>query len=442
MKRIGACFLAAIMALTMGGCTASNEAYYERAQLYLGSGDFATAALLFSQLGEYADSADYALYCAGLDAWEDGNISLARANMAQVAPFKSSERYLQLLNAAELEENGSLEEALRLYTGLGSFEDSQERARHLMAVIPERDLAHARALMSAQRWEQAITILENLGGVGNSAELILTCQESIARNAYDQAASLYAQGQYEEALSAFEAMGDTMDARARALMCRGAMFRQLEDEYASATLLTAADLMERYAEMEDYLDSPARLRDLEARYLVNLKLLDSAYARPYVSFGSYPAGESGVEAPLLWRVTAADGAAITLLCEQVIDAMPIASATDLTLTLSPEEEAAAPSLALPEADALADLGSSAMACRATPYAMAQGVRHGCDGRAWWWLGNTLPDGRSPIVQDTGAILDAGVVPDAPGMGIRPMLTLSLEDYTFTQGSGTLDDPFR
>ena len=57
------------IAMTATACVyRSNQHYYERAQLYLGSGDAEYAAELFAQLGEYGDSAEYALYAAGIAA--------------------------------------------------------------------------------------------------------------------------------------------------------------------------------------------------------------------------------------------------------------------------------------------------------------------------------------------------------------------------------------
>ena len=49
-----------LMCVSIGaaGCSAySNQRYYERAQLMMGSGEYAEAAELFHQLGEYEDSA-------------------------------------------------------------------------------------------------------------------------------------------------------------------------------------------------------------------------------------------------------------------------------------------------------------------------------------------------------------------------------------------------
>ena len=328
MKRI---LLLFPLLLCLCSCTPSTPDYYHHAQLYLGNGDYESAALLFTQLGEYEDAADYALYCAALNALKHDQLDLAKANMELVAPFKSSQRYLRYIAAREAEAEGNLEEALGIFQSLGSFEDSLTHVQNLQETIPQRDLAHARALMGADRWEQALTVLEALNGYGESAELAERCREEITQRAYDQAMQLYESGQYAQAMAAFESLGDVLDAPARARMCRSAMYDQLEQDYAAASLATAQELMDRYAEMEDYFDSPLRLRDLQARYTANLRLAAAAQARPYVSFGH------GGETPLLWRVSQVEGSHATLLCHS---SMHPATITDLAYPFTPEEEAA------------------------------------------------------------------------------------------------------
>lgn len=310
--------------LCLSSCTLSNDAYYQQAQLYLGSGDFTSAARLFSQLGEYEDSADYALYCAALDALDEGRLATAKADMTLIAPFKSSGRYLRYIDALELEASGKLEEALAALEALGSFEDSLARAERLRELIPERDVSHARALMGAARWEQALTILEALDGYGESSQLADQCREQIILAAYDQAMLLYDEAQYEEALAAFESLGEVLDSPVRARMCRGAMYSQLEEDYTAASMVTARSLMERYAEMEDYLASPQRLQSLQARFAVNLQLAEAAL--PYAAFGE----------GLVWRVMQVQENHALMLSHS---GPVFATSTDLT-AFSPEEEAA------------------------------------------------------------------------------------------------------
>ena len=439
MKRLLSLLLLLSLCLTMCGCSLSNRDYYERAQLFLGSGDFANAAQLFSQLGEYEDSADYALYCAALLALQEGELELARANLTQLAPFKSSGRYLRLLQAMTLERSGDLEGALLLYDALGSFENSAGAAQRLRAAIPEKKLEHASALMDAGRYEQALAELEAMDGYGNSASLAQSCRQALTQAAYEQAEQLYGEGRYEEALAAFEALGDAMDAKARVLACRSAMYRSLEADYRTASLSTAESLIDRYAEMEDYLDSALRRKALESRFRTNLTLLSSAASSPYVRYGSYPALESGSPAPLTWRVIAAENGCVTLLCEQVIDAMSTEQADSLALTLTPEEQAGLVSLGLPREAQVS--GLPALACDATPYAAAQGVYQG-EGGAMWRLADTKGVDRSLVVWYNGTVIRGGLPCGDEAVGVRPVCVVSLEKYAFSQGDGSAADPFR
>lgn len=440
IKKAMALLTALTLALAAGGCGSSNQQLYERAQLYLGYGETRAARVLFDQLGEYEDSAEYALYCAGIEALCQGDVTLARANLEEVDPFKSSSRYLRYLDALELVEDDDLEGALTIWEGLGSFYDSADKAAEMREEIPENHLAHSEALMEAGRYEQALTELEALGGYGKSLDMIAQCRKAIAQAQYNQANAMYDAGNFGDALTAFEALGDTLDSRARVLLCRSAMYREAEAAYAAVTLDTAAELMDRYADLEDYLESALRLKDLKARYDVNLRV--KAAQSPCVAYGSYPTGESGVSTGLTWHALSVDGGVATLLCDRVIDAMPLASATDLSLTLTPQEQAGFQSLSLPSMEELSALPEEQMRCPATPYALAQGVRHHADGSAWWWLRNALDNGRQMICWYNGTVLDTGVDPAERVVGVRPMVCLSLDKFAFTGGSGTAEDPFR
>ena len=440
-RKCSAMLLALALALTATGCgRSSNQEYYEQAQLYLGRGDYELAGLLFSQLGEYGDSADYALYCAGLAALAEGNGDLARANFELVLPFKSSDRYLTYIEALALEDGGQLDEALALWEELGSFEDSADHARTLRSVIPAEELAHARALMDAGRYEQARVLLATMTDYGDTAMMIDECDEAILRAAYDRAEALYAQGDFESAMSAFEALGDNLDAAQRALDCRAAMYDALEAAWPRASMATALTLIAGYAEMEDYRDSADRLADLEARFGTNLALLAAADTLPWVAFGQYPTQETGAPEPIMWRLIAVDGATATLLCDAVIDALPATAMP--ALMLSADEQAALISLSLPLLTDLTALAEADLRCPATPYAIAQGVRCHSDGSAWWWLANPITAGRNAIVWYNGAILDTGVDVTEACVGVRPVVRVNLDELLLTEGEGTVEEPFR
>ena len=435
-----AIFLALLLALTATGCTRSNQSYYEQAQLYLGSGDYHLATVLFEQLGEYEDAADYALYSAGLAALWNGEYDLARADFELVLPFKSSDRYLTYLEALVLEEGGQLEEALALWEELGSFENSAAHADTLRDMIPAEDLAHARALMEAGRYDQARDLLATMTDITGREALLAECEAALVRAAYDRAESLYAQGDFESALSTFEALGDRLDAAQRALDCRAAMYDLLEAAYPQATIDSALALIEGYIGLEDYRDSAERLAELQSRFGVGLSLLSDAASWPWVTFGQYPTQETGAPAPLAWRLIAVDGTVGTLLCDSVIDALP--ATAQPTLMLTADEQAALISLSLPLLTDLTALTEADLRCPATPYALAQGVRHHSDGSAWWWLGNPVDADRNAVVWYNGAILDTGVDTAEACVGVRPIIRVDLGALALTEGCGTVEEPFR
>lgn len=411
----------------------SNQSYYEKAQLYLGGGEYEKAAELFGQLGEYEDAGEYALYARALEALEDENWAVARANLEAIAPFKSSLRYLQLIDAAELAEDGQLEAALSAYEALGTFGGSDEAADALRTEIPEQAIAEARALMARGEYAEARSLLMTLDGYGASAQLIQNCTSALNRAAYTEADALCEEGDHLSAMRAFLEMGDVLDAPERAEQCRAALMTALNTQAETANLDTAASLIAEYEAIGD----PVAARQaaaLEERFGVNLRLAAAAADQPYVLLGEYPTGESGVESALLWRVLSVENGMAVLLCETVIDASDVATGTDLMLTEA--ESAAVTSSSLPSAADLAAL--SDLSCAATPYAVAQGVGQE-DGYAAYWLRDSLEGGLHPVVGSTGSLglPDMDMTP-----GVRPMITISLEDYMFTAGDGTKENPFR
>ncbi|MBQ4580090.1 MAG: hypothetical protein IJA83_05455 [Clostridia bacterium] len=414
------------MALPLTACSGPEvEEYYQTAQLYLGCGDYDYAAELFAQLGEYEDSADYALYATALQAMEDEEYALARANMEAVNPFKSSGRYLMYLDALAAEEDGDMAQALSLYEKLGTFMDAHLAAERLQIAIPEAAIKEGRALMGKGEYEKARELFLSLDGYGDSAKLADNCTAALNKAAYDAAEALFKAGDLSGAMAAFTAMGDTLGAAKRAEDCLAAIHAELDKQYAAVTLETAPALLEAYAAMEDE-TANARAAELTARFGKNLALV--SMEKPCIALGAYPAAESGEEQPVLWRVLKKDGTTLTLLSEQVLDAS--AAAECITLSMTEAEQAAVMEAMLPsmaEVAALPDLS-----CTATAYALAQGAD------ASYWLRDGLENGVHPIISAEGALT---VPAEGATPGIRPVITLDLEKITFTDGSGTAEDPF-
>ena len=403
------------------GCSAySNQRYYERAQLMMGSGEYAEAAELFHQLGEYEDSAEYAL--------QNSKIDLARANLLEIAPFKSADRYLRYLDALDAENEGELDSALDIYVSLGSFEDCAERAQTLEAAIPEQAIRQGRQMMSQGDYEGARDLFLSLNGYGQSRALSDACTAAIARRAYLAAEDLLGAGDYLGAMNAFAAMGDTLDAAHRAEECRLLLLKQAEEAFQAVTLETADALDEQLESLSADAAFAEIRQALAEKFGVNLSLLRAARSEhPYVLLGTYPMGESGAESDVLWQVLRVDGNQLVLLCCSVIDASSVATTSDLPMADTPD----AAEISLPSAADLATLTD--LTCAATPDAAAQGAS------AVYWLRDTLESGIHPVISETGALT---LPADTEVPGIRPLALLDLTGYVFTAGDGTEENPYR
>ncbi|MBR6667347.1 MAG: hypothetical protein IKL25_03160 [Clostridia bacterium] len=430
MKKLSLVAMTMCVALALSGCFASDIGdFYQSAQLYLGRGEYAAAADLFAQLGEYRDSAEYALYCRALAAMQAEEYAVARANLAAVEPFKSSARYLEYLDALEAEKAGDLEAALALYEKLGTFANSHLEAERLRKDIPEAAMKEGRALMARGDYEAARELFRSLQDYGNSQSLADNCTAALNRAARDAAESLAEAGDKLGALAAYRAMGDTLDALKRAEEIRGDILAELEKQYAAVTLATAPALIDAYAALGEDEAALSRIAALNERFGRNLRLL--TMKAPLVQLGVYPYAESGEEHPVRWLVIKVEGSLLTLLSEQVLDASAEASA--VPVDFDEKEKPAAGEVMLPSMTELAAVPD--LICEATPYAMAQGAQN----PAAYWLRDSLENGVHPIIGAAGTM---ALPQEDEVIGVRPMVVIDLEKINFTQGDGSAEAPFR
>lgn len=433
MKKLSILAVLLCMALTLTSCGSRDIGeYYEAAQLYLGCKDYAYAAELFEQLGEYADSADYALYARALQAIEEENFALARANFEAVSPFKSSGRYLMYLDARDEEVDGKLEDALALYEKLGSFMGANQAVERLEKAIPEAVIKEGRALMNKGDYVAARELFLSLDGYGASKALADNCTLALNKAAYSEADKLEESGDLLGAMEAFTALGEALDAAERAADCRAAIHAELDTQYAAVTLATAPNLMDAYAALEDDEIAAARTTELTARFGKNLELITMSGA--YVELGAYPQAESGAEQPVRWAVIKREGAVLTLLSVNVLDAS--AEAIAPAIVFNEAEAAAVREVQLPSVADLALLNDRTAA--ATAYALAQGVASE-EGATSFWLRDSLENGMHPVIAPSGTL---SLPAEGAVYGLRPLITLNLDSFSFASGSGTESDPFR
>lgn len=375
MKRVILLLVACLLLLS--ACGPDNQAYYERAQRYLGAGDLTTAERLFDQLGEYADAADYSAYCRALRALKEGRYSLARSGFAELGTFKSSARYLRYVEALA----APPEQALHLLDALGTFADSAERASALRAELPQSALHEAQLLMGQAAWDRALEVL--------------------APYRWDA------------------------EADALAALCEDALFDAAEIRFPTAGLTDAAELMELYTRAGEHSGSAERIADLQERFGPSLALLACADRHPHVCYGGYPIDEGGVMSPVCWQVIRVEGLTLTLLACQVLDA-----GAETLSSLAPA--------AVPSAADLTAIPIELRQCGATEHAEANGVMTEGSGAAWF-LADRTANGQQLAVGMDGQVFAAD--PEASGCGVRPLLVIPLEALSLTGGSGTAEDPF-
>ncbi len=186
-------------------------------------------------------------------------------------------------------------------------------------------------------------------------------------------------------------------------------------------------------------------------------------------FGSWPAGEDGSEAPILWRVLTSDGAQDSLLSEAVLDVQPVHQGGpygdfgESTLAVwlgeeflphafsDAERSAIAPgegrmAVTLPSAALLRDeslgfLRDADRTAAGTDYAIGKGLLAYGKGDASYWIS----DKAQSIKGAQRRVLEGGILgytrADAENIGVRPLIRLNLDRLTGISGSGGREDPF-
>ena len=160
MKKWISLLLALCLCLSLCACSSGD---YKKATNAYTQGDYAAAALLFEQLGDYKDSAELLKDC----------------------------RYQQALQRIADEE---YDEALALLEPLGEYKDSAER-------IPACRYGKALQLMDKGNYDEALALLEPLGEYQDSAEQARECR-------YQMAMRDYGNGKVKETVDALSSIYD------------------------------------------------------------------------------------------------------------------------------------------------------------------------------------------------------------------------------------------
>lgn len=164
MKNLGIVTLIFAITVMLTGCNSSD---YKKATDLYESGDYEEAYEVFTELGDYRDSAD----------------------MAKASLYKK---------ASALYENGSYKDACDVFAGLGDYEDSANMA-------DASRLAYAQELVAQDKYNEAVKVFQALGDMAGIDDILDNIATSLmSENDYKSAKLfLYRHSEDEEMMKEF-----------------------------------------------------------------------------------------------------------------------------------------------------------------------------------------------------------------------------------------------
>ena len=160
-KKTGILFLTLIMFVCT--FTACNGSEYKKAFELMEKGSYEEAETIFTQLGDYKDSAEMILECQYQTAQQ----------------FFYYEKY---------------DNAVEIFQGLGNYKDSADVAIECRYLI-------AQEYFNSKKFLEALEIFQNLGDYKDSLYKTSDCKKGLAEYYFDN-------GEYKSAISIFEELGD------------------------------------------------------------------------------------------------------------------------------------------------------------------------------------------------------------------------------------------
>ena len=263
-----------LISLFLTGCAGADERSWQTGQKALAGENYAEASAAFEKAGSFQDAGRLKQYA---DAWqllEGGEFESAADIFWSLEDFKDSSLMISyclgrkqeaLLEAACASDDAdaaadSCREAVRLYSSLSLFRDSDERA----AACRELISAKSTSWMSLGAYREAASGFAALGDYQGSAGLQQYCS----------AALLLQQGSFVEAADLFSQIPDVLDSQEQAEAARSRAYQAASDlrdrgDYEAA--------VEAFDALSDYQDAEAQ-RDSTLVFLVRSLLHDGSYS--------------------------------------------------------------------------------------------------------------------------------------------------------------------
>lgn len=435
----------------------AKEARYAAANQMLENGDFAGAKAAFSALSGYQNSAEMvkeADYRAAKAAYDAGDYQQAVALYAGIVDYKDSAELLQAANyayAGAMLAQGQYDEAIEGFIALRDYQESEAllleayyfKARQLgdqgdlagayeyfllagqhgdaadQAVeyayaqgfslqqqgrfeeallwytrcpghveVPQQKLLIGEGYFAAQEYEKALAILKEVSSLNGAAEYLYQIGQYFeSANDLVQAYTAYTYaGSFQDSEQKAASLMDGMTAQAGRLLAQGQYEKAdaLFETLARSGYITEESLQ---AEFFAFLAQPGRK----------------------ITLGSYPQDESGIPAPVVWRVMTTSNGFATLLSDKLLGcAQYDARANDslenylktLTVMFSAEEKAVAGNFYIMTQETVRKLMPSAADRMTVPtaYAKTRSIETGVNRTEGVWTA-TAADSYNYVIYD-------------------------------------------
>lgn len=341
----------------------------------------------------------------------------------------------------------------------------------ITVIQPQNEYNAAVALMEEGKYEEAINAFEAMDGYKDSAEQIINCENAILEPQYQSALALMEEGKYEEAITAFEAMNGYKDSAEQIVNCKKAI---LEPKYQSAVALMEEGKYEEaiivFEAMRGYKDSTNKIEECNISIYGEEawnKIKSVNVGNTYI-FGSYEQdnNKSNGQEDIEWLVLSKEGAKILVISKYSLDCKPYNTGdTDVTwenctlrkwlnkdfvnTAFSTDEKVMIPTVTVSadkNPDHSTNPGNSTqdkvfllsitetnkyfsssieMECKATDYAVANGVDESYGGH--WWLrspGSSRQDCAAFVYGSVG-IVEFGNSVYCSDFAVRPAMWIDL-----------------
>lgn len=157
----------------LSGCDSSD---YKKAMELYDTGSYEDACEIFTELGDYENSAEMAFRCRyemAMDVYEAGDYGRALEMFTELGDHEKCVNLIQECKyqlAIDVYESGDYEQAITAFMELGNYSDSADRIRQChyqlgLAAMDAEDYQQARSyFQAAEGWEDSEALMKDMAG--------------------------------------------------------------------------------------------------------------------------------------------------------------------------------------------------------------------------------------------------------------------------------------